>query len=834
MRTCQSILGIILAIAFVSCQSAPQSPVGRVPQSRAPMAYAPETSPGSLLEESQSKIQPSTEGSPTGQKGEKESVSKSVSIGSGTPEKKKSPIKPVIAPVQTGLLSPSTQEVPSGSPTNGQKEKQRIVLNFEKADIAEVTSQIFSDQLKLNYVMDQTLQGRMSMYIEGDFDNEELLQMVIRAYEANGLSVIPKKGFYFVQLSQKTTGSGLPVANPQLLENEKGTRPLVVIYRLRFMDPKQTTNLITPFITPGRKIMSDPLTNSLIFVEDSDNARVLVNLIKTIDINVLQEVSMEIVPLNSIAPQDAVQGMESLMSKLGGFKESALKNSLALLPLANFGGVLVMAQNPELLKSARQWLQALDVRGTGNQQEIYVYFVQNGLARDIAQIVSSVLGIAGAGGMGQQIVPSGTRRGGGLGGAGMGGLGGGGTLGGAGGLGGSSLGGAGGLGGSTGGGGLGGGSLGGSSFGSMSGTGSTMGSSGGISGSSYGSSTSRGTSGTGFMGAGAAGTTGANKPPGGIFTGEVMMMPDEVNNAIVVRANAVDYGKIKKAIETLDILPRAVLIEVMVAEVDLTKEFSYGLQYFLQKQGGGFGLSFGGLGPGGTVSGSTTTSTTPYPPVLSTLSGAGVAMSWVANAQNVAVLLSLIASKTNVTVLATPTLLATDNTEASLTVGGQTPIPTGSYAPIGTTTTGTEAFSTIEYAETGVILDIIPHINAGGLVRLELQMTVRNTGSNATVGAANTAPTFTERDIKTTLLAQDSRTVVIGGIINSSNTAIKGGIPWLQDIPLLSPLFSARSNELIRTELLVAITPHVIDQRTSQAPAELIQKMQNLRQRMGN
>jgi general secretion pathway protein D len=112
-------------------------------------------------------------------------------------------------------------------------------------------------------------------------------------------------------------------------------------------------------------------------------------------------------------------------------------------------------------------------------------------------------------------------------------------------------------------------------------------------------------------------------------------------------------------------------------------------------------------------------------------------------------------------------------------------------------------------------------------------MTVRNVGANATVGAANTAPTFTERDVKTTLLAQDSRTVVIGGIINSSNTAVKGGIPWLQDIPLISPLFSARSNELDRTELLVAITPHVIDQRTSQAPAELLQKMQNLRQRVG-
>jgi general secretion pathway protein D len=101
------------------------------------------------------------------------------------------------------------------------------------------------------------------------------------------------------------------------------------------------------------------------------------------------------------------------------------------------------------------------------------------------------------------------------------------------------------------------------------------------------------------------------------------------------------------------------------------------------------------------------------------------------------------------------------------------------------------------------------------------------------VGAANTAPTFTERDIKTTLLAQDGRTVVIGGIILANKQDNKEGIPWLQDIPLISPLFSGRSTSLNRTELLLALTPHVIDQKGSQAPAELLQKLQNLRQRVG-
>ena len=338
MRTCRSILAIILATSFISCQSVPQSPVRpgtqpmTVPEAQTPTA--PEYSPPPAPAETPAQARPP------------EKAEVSVSIASKIPPPKKvSPIKPVISPVESGLLGPQTQEVATGAAALPSKEKQRIVLNFEKADITEVTNQIFSDQLKLNYVMDQNLQGRISMYIEGEYDNEEILQMVTRAYAANGVSIIPRKGFYFVQASQKTGGGDLPVATEQLLKSSK-ERPLIVIYRLRFMDPKQAANLVTPFLTPGRKITTEPATNSLIFVDETDNARSLVNLLKTIDINILQEVSMEIVPLNNIAPQDAVQGMESLMGKLGGFKESALKNSLALMPLNNFGGVLVMAQKP--------------------------------------------------------------------------------------------------------------------------------------------------------------------------------------------------------------------------------------------------------------------------------------------------------------------------------------------------------------------------------------------------------------------------------------------------------------------------------------------------------
>ncbi len=808
MESRRSIITTILALTLVSCQSGPQSPISRGPRP-ADTGMPPEgiycTSPGE-----EASVPAATGQTQAGE------VTKSVSIGATKPPRKVSDVKPVVSPVETGLVSPPGQEAPIGAPVPPVGEKQRIVLNFEKADVAEVTNQIFTDQLKINYVMDQTLQGRVSMYIEGDYDNEELLRMVTKAYEANGISIIPKKGFYYIQASQKA-GAGIPMATESLLGQDKATRPLIVIYRLRFIDQKQATNLITPFLTPGRKVIAEPYSNTLIFVEDTDNARSLVSLLKTIDINVLKEISMEIVPVYTVAPQEIIQGMETLMGKLGGFKDSAIKSSLAFMPLNSFGGVLVMAQNPELLKSAKQWIEALDVRGVGNMEDIHVYFVQNGLAHDISQILSQVFGISG-GGMGQQIVPSGRPAA-------------------------SSA-----FGGSSGtGGGLGSSSMSGSSStsgGTSTGVGSLFGSSSGSTGATgTGGSTTTGGTASGSSashtssGTTATGASSGPPKPGGVFTGEVMIIADDVNNAIVVRANAVDYGKIKKTIETIDILPRAVLIEVMVAEVQLTREFSYGLQYYFQthpSNNTGFSLSSGGLSNSTTTttnsSGtSSSTASGAFPINIGSAAGSGLGLAWVAGSQDIAVLLSALASKTNITVLSTPTLLATDNMQASITVGGSVPVPTGSYSTSETGTSTNSVFSTIQYAETGVILNVTPHINAGGLVRIELEQIIRRVGTSTTVGANNTAPTFTERDIRTTLLAQNGCTVVIGGIIDSQNQVVKSGVPYLENIPLLSPLFSAKSNNVNRTELLVALTPHVIDQRGAQAPSELMEKLNNLK-----
>jgi general secretion pathway protein D len=724
-------------------------------------------------------------------------------------KKAKTPVLPSLqGKIQTGLLGMPSVAKPAERPSHG-TEKQRIVLNFEKAEIAEVTSQIFGDYLKVNYVMDPTLQGRVSLYLEGEYSKEEMFQMITKAYEANNVSIVPRNGIYYLQPVQRSSSSSLPVADSLTLKADKeGVRPVIVMYRLKYMDVKQAINTIKFFLAPGRPITSDTMTNSIIFVDDTDNAQTIVSVLQALDINILEEVSMEIVPLKSISPQDACQSMEALIGKLDFFKDSTIKGNVAYIPLQNFGGVLVLARNPEIIKTAKYWLTALDVEGAESGEQIHVYFVQNGLALDIGNILNQVFGLKGASESRpeQKIVSStspyssSSRPFGSFGGSGFG-----------------SGGRSSGLGGSSG------TTPSSSSRGGFGSTGGGFGSTGGGTG-----STGGGTGSSAGRTKSAARVGGGAEAPTGL-SGEVIIIPDEVNNAIVVRANALDYAKIKKTIETLDIIPRAVLIEVMIAEITLNKDLEYGLQWFVN-QGDVKAALNRSRRSSSDDSGLDDNSSRRLPfRALDVANGTGLGLLF-QSGEDFGLLLQLLATKTDVNILATPTLLATDNKEATITVGGREPVPTGSFT--GATGSEDSVFSTIQYEETGTILLVTPHINAGGLVRLEIEQTTRRPGVERTVGQGNTALSFEERNVKTTILAQNGTTVVIGGIIDDTRRNVKEGIPFLQDVPLLSPLFSNKRKSMRRTELVIAITPHVVNHRGSDVTREFLDKLQHLRRRI--
>jgi general secretion pathway protein D len=181
--------------------------------------------------------------------------------------------------------------------------------------------------------------------------------------------------------------------------------------------------------------------------------------------------------------------------------------------------------------------------------------------------------------------------------------------------------------------------------------------------------------------------------------------------------------------------------------------------------------------------------------------------------------ISALQAVTTVHVLSSPEIMVLDNRPASLMVGSLVPYLTGTTT---STLTATAAITnSISYQPTGVIMQVTPRVNSGGLVTLDVQQQVSSVASTSTAVAGNAginSPTFNERQVVSRVVVQDGQTVGLAGLISDDISRSNQGIPWLKDIPILGLLAGQQTNQRTRTELLVLITPHVMhDQNDARA-----------------
>ncbi|MGH7766000.1 MAG: SPOR domain-containing protein, partial [Candidatus Binatia bacterium] len=170
-------------------------------------------------------------------------------------------------------------------------------------------------------------------------------------------------------------------------------------------------------------------------------------------------------------------------------------------------------------------------------------------------------------------------------------------------------------------------------------------------------------------------------------------------------------------------------------------------------------------------------------------------------------------SDTRSKILASPTILATDNQPARIQVGDEIPIATGSLTALnGGTTADLATATTIQSRNTGKILTIIPQVNSKGLVNLQIKVEVSKQGPGVQVGnEQNLFPSFSTRDVETTAVVKDGESLVIGGIFAEDRDHTDKGIPFLKNIPVFGWFFKSTTDTLTeRTELFIVITPRVI------------------------
>jgi len=276
-------------------------------------------------------------------------------------------------------------------------------------------------------------------------------------------------------------------------------------------------------------------------------------------------------------------------------------------------------------------------------------------------------------------------------------------------------------------------------------------------------------------------------------TGEVKIVVDEVNNALIVRATPQDYAQVLKTIKLLDTIPKQVLIEVLIAEVTLDEASEFGIEWAYKSDYASLGGYKGTESMGqniGTVKG---------------IAPTGFTYAFVSDALES--YLRAYARENEVDILSSPHILVADNTEARIEVGKEVPIVTSEYTP--TTLQANEAFSrSIEYRDTGILLTVTPRINEKGLVSMEINQEVSDVSEQRIEGI--NSPIILKRQAETSLVVQDGKTIAIGGLIREKKDFSIEGIPFLSKIPYLGMLFSYTREVLEKTELLMLITPHVI------------------------
>jgi general secretion pathway protein D len=529
-----------------------------------------------------------------------------------------------------------------------------------------------------------------------------------------------------------------------------------VLVPLHYAQAAALAQTLQPFDTSNARVIAAVDENALIVEGDPSSRSALVNLIEAFDVDELAGQSYELFPVTSGDAKDFGAAFSAALNKSS---DPSAPGPVTVVPLERVNAVLVIAKSQSLLFDAQRVYAVLNQVDRETLRSWHVYYLHNGRSNDAAYVLQQAFTPDN---VTAQPTPPATGQ-----------------------------------------------------------ISTVLSSQSDVNGSGSGS----GTSGISGLGANTAGSTGTGTSTGttettpastdqgnesgaaallgplsaganASTTDEIRIIPDNANNSLLIYATESEDERISAMLDKIDISPVEVRIDATIAEVDLTGALQYGTQFFFKSGGINAVLS----------EGTSSALATNFPGFV--LSGHG------GDAAPLAI--TLLQSVTRVNVLSSPELMVLDGQAASLQVGDL--VPYLSQTSQSTLTSGAPVINSIDYRETGVILQVTPHVGSDGLVTLDVAQEVSAVQPSVTT-AGISSPTFSDRAVTSRVAIQDGQTIGLAGLISDSDSHQNQGIPYLKNVPLLGDLFSTQNNQRTRTELLVLITPHVI--RTSSDAAAL-------------
>lgn len=302
---------------------------------------------------------------------------------------------------------------------------------------------------------------------------------------------------------------------------------------------------------------------------------------------------------------------------------------------------------------------------------------------------------------------------------------------------------------------------------------------------------------------------------------DVKITADKATNSLIIMADRQDYAVLEGIIKKLDIPRAMVLIECLIMEVSVNKEFSLGTEWMVMGETSidgnkvGIGGGFGGDGYKNTIN-ALKNGTLPPGASLGIFSEESVTIGGV-KFPNISAIIQAYKKDSDVNILSAPHVLATDNQISEIHVGKNIPYQTKVTA----VSDSTQPFNNYEYKNVGITLKIEPQISKDGRVKMKIYQEVTKLDSVAS-SATPTTPTTFKRTIDTNVIVENKNTVVIGGLIDNSFSETENKVPCLGDIPGIGWLFKTLTNGNERTNLFVFLTPHIL--RDSKDAKEIYDK----------
>ncbi len=615
-------------------------------------------------------------------------------------------------------------------------------LNFNNADLAELTKVILRDTLNLPYVYDPRVQGRVTLSTGGTVTKEELLVTLETILQMNNAALINGEKLYKVVPAVQARISN--VINVNYADEQKAIGPGygVSVLPLKHISADAMLNLLRSF-TGKKGGVKTNFGSNILFVRGTGRERnAVISIARTFDVDWMRGQSAGIYVLKNASPSDLIPELRQIFKAKGPGK-----GVIQFRNIDRLNAVLALTRKAKLLDRVEKWIRRLD-RTNFEAENVFVYRVENGKAKDLAEILNNIFG---GGSSSSSTVRSAEEN---------------------------------------------------EVTPNQSASRIASNDDNDESEPKENSSSSSGSS-QSFAASSSFNGSGNTK------IGSVRITADEVNNKLLIKASGRDYRKVLKVLKRIDQPPLQVLINATLAEVTLNDDLQYGVQFFFQNNKPNQGSV------GFSTSDALQIAANKFPG-LNFLVGSNTEPK---------IVLDALATKTDVKVVSSPSVVVLHNQTASLQVGDEVPVAKRSVTDA--EGNGSVTSNEIEFRNTGVILKVTPRVNSNGLVTMEISQEISNVSNSIAAGDSGTlTPTISQRKIDSTIAVNSGQMVVLGGLISERTNITDSGIPGLRKVPILGKFIGADNDRSkARTELVVFLQPTVI--RDAKDAADIAQSVRD-------